>query len=236
MSITPNNPLIDPVDVNNKTPEEMTIQELRRAANAMGIQANRDWNADDFRNHINSARKNSSMVGIVVDLNKNPPVGHARIKLNNNDSGQNYPVPVSINRYILKIPRNVVVDVPLEVLEALNHSTMPSFKSETDIETGQVKSSREEIQSYPYQLIAITPGTALDRFGNPKIKGSSDPERYRMREEYKRIYGRWPKRLEFKSFKEAHEKARAGISVSMTHEEEQKKIAEAMVNKELGKS
>lgn len=206
-------------DLSNKPTNDLTIQEARRMCTALGITSQRDWTLDDFRAAIDNKRKGNKIVEVVVDTSTNPPPGHARIKLHNNSAGQNIPVPVALNRYIVKIPRDVIVDVPLELLENLRHSTNPSISSKTDPQTGETIKETRYDPAYPFDLYGITPGIAKYANGVQKIKGSSDPERYGLRVLYKATFGRWPKREEFKEFKKHHDAVKAGFSAKMTDDE-----------------
>lgn len=219
--------------VNNKNLNDMSIQELRKTATALGIKADRDWNSDDFRLAIDNRRKGTALVAPTMDPNRPPEPGHSRIKLQNNQSGQSLPVPVSVNRYPVKIPRDVVVDVPHEIVEALLNSTNPIFLSKVDTETGKVTKTRTTEPAYPFQLIASTPGVACYPDGRRKVKPSSDLDKMSMKQKYKEIFGKWPKRAALAEFRQAQLKARAGLAVNLSHEEEMKKIAEQAVKEEV---
>jgi hypothetical protein len=192
-----------------QNPEDMSMQDLRKLATAYGIRANRDWNKDDFVAAINTRRnRHQSLANVVMDANRGPAPGYARISINNTESGNNLPVPVSVNNLVLKIPRDIPVDVPLEVVEVLNNSKTPVRARNHE---GQLV--WKDVLSYPFQVLAYTPGVAT-RNGKPVVKGSSDPKNHSLREKFKEIYERWPKNAEFKEFKDQHMRHKAGLAIA----------------------
>lgn len=192
-----------------QNPEHMTMQELRKLATAYGIRAARDWDKTDFVNAINTRRnRHQALANVVMNTSKGPAPGYARISINNSETGSNLPVPVSVNNLVLKIPRDVAVDVPLEVVEVLNNSKTPVRAR--DAEGRMVW---KDVLSYPFQLIAHTPGVAMKN-GKPVVRGSSDPKNHSLREKFCEIYERWPKNAEFKEFKDQHMRHRAGLAIA----------------------
>lgn len=212
---------------NDKLPKDMTMPELRRTAKAMGINASRDWDQTDFVMAIEARQKGGAFVNVVHDKNQPPKPGYSRIKLQNTQAGENLPVPVSVNgvKGYYRIPRDTEVDIPHEIVEALSNSTYPVWKTETNYETGATKKVCSREPAYPFQLIAATPGVATRPNGQPVIRGSSNPDRHRLREKYREINGRWPKRHELAEFIKIRDRHRAGIAVALTPEEEAKMLA-----------
>lgn len=189
-------------------PEDMQMHELRRLANSYGIKAQRDWDKDDFVTAINNRRnRNESLVQVVHNTtNTAPAAGHARIIIHNTQTGSNHPIPVSVNNYVCRIPRDVQVDVPIEVLEALSNSKTPiqvkDPKGGLDRE-GKPKLVWKDVPSYPFQLVAITPGIACYPNGTRKVR-PYNTAKHDLKLKYREIYGRWPRRAQYKAFEEKH--------------------------------
>lgn len=216
-------------DPNNKPVEDMTIQELRKTATSLAIKPSRDWDADDFRTAITSRRKGGNILNVNIDPNTGPAPGYARIKLQNSSSGQNFPVPVAINKYVCKVPRDVVVDVPIEVMQVLQNSTYPAKRTQTDLETGTMKATNSDEPAYPLQVLGMTPGVARYPNGLAKIRASGDTERYRLREKYREINGRWPRNKEFKEFKAEFDRQRAGFAAGLEEKDVNRQLAKRLV-------
>lgn len=188
-------------------PEDMEMPQLRQLAVSFGIKAQRDWKREDFLHAINNRRnKQESLVDLVQDDSRAPQPGHARILIHNTQTGSNHPVPVSVNNYQCRIPRDTVVDVPLEILEALNNSKTPLRVKDPKGGVGPDGSPKmvwKDVPSYPFQFIAATPGIARHANGSQKVRPYS-PAKHSLKLKYREIYGKWPKRAEFKKFQEMH--------------------------------
>jgi len=160
----------------------MTIGELRATAKAMGIQANRQWRAEDYQAAINSKRGNR-IYATVIDDTENPiKDGCARIKIQN-QPGFNGPVDVVVNKFRTAIPREVWVDVPIEVVDG-------SLANSLDYETREVNNTtvRTPVKAYPW--VELGRNKLAD--GKSLIAGSNSPETQSLRQQYKSIFGRWP--------------------------------------------
>lgn len=187
--------------------EDLTIQELRKLATSYQIKASRDWDSDDFIAAINNRRrKHSALADIVLDNNRGPAAGKARIRLHNTQTGSNHPVPVNVNNYYALIPRDVEVDVPLEVLECLRNSKTP-----VRVKDASGKLVWKEHPSYPFDVLAITPGVAMKN-GVPMVRASSNRAKHNLKLKFREIYQRWPKREEFRKFSDLHMANRANKS------------------------
>lgn len=219
------------INANNKSVENMDINELRKTFAAMGGKATRDWTAEDFRVAISNRQKNGNMINVVMDDNVPPRPGYSRIRLHNNSNTENYPVPVLVNRFMVKIPRDFPVDVPHEVVEVLRKAYNPNWRSQVSLnaagEYQAVKTNNNE-PAYPFDLIAGTPGVAKGPDGKPLCKGVVKEDEYRLREKFKEMWGRWPKRAEEKRFKEEQMKARVG-KMNFSDEAIIKELAEESV-------
>jgi hypothetical protein len=166
----------------------MTIGELRATAKAMGIQANREWRAEDYQHAINSKRGNRIFATVVDDTETPIKEGCARIKIQN-QPGFNGPVDVLINKFKTAIPREVWVDVPIEVVDG-------ALANSLDYETREVNGvySRTPVKAYPW----VELGRSKLPAGKSLITGSNSPETQSLREQYKSIFGRWPTSAQFR--------------------------------------
>lgn len=196
--------------------EEMSINDLRKLATSYGIKASRDWVSEDFIEAINQRRqRHSAVADVVLDPNKGPAPGKARIKIHNSQTGSNHPIPVSVNNYFALIPRDVEVDVPLEVLESLRNSKTPvRAKDPTGRLTADGKPAMvwKDVQSYPFDVLAMTPGVAMKN-GVPMVRSSSNRAKHALKLKFREIYQRWPKRAEFKTFMDHQMKVMAERSM-----------------------
>jgi hypothetical protein len=187
--------------------EDMKLQDLRKLATSYQIKARIDWSKEDFINAINNRRQRHQAVAeLAFDPNRPPAPGKARILIHNSQTGSNHPVPVNVNNYFALIPRDVLVDVPTEVLECLNNSKTPVRKKDP---SGKVNSEGKpvlvwgDVPSYPYSLVAgPTPGVAMKN-GVPMVRSSTNKQKHSLKEKFREIYQRWPKREEFKKFTDA---------------------------------
>ena len=166
----------------------MTIGELRATAKAMGIQANREWRAEDYQHAINSKRGNRIFATVVDDTETPIKEGCARIKIQN-QPGFNGPVDVVINKFKTAIPREVWVDVPIEVVDG-------ALANSLDYETREVNGvySRTPVKAYPWVEI----GRSKLPAGKSLIAGSNSTEVQALREQYRNIIGRWPDRQQMR--------------------------------------
>jgi hypothetical protein len=191
-----------------RRPEELDIRDLRKLATSYGIRAQRTWVREDFITAINNRRNsNESLVDVVYDDSRNPAPGHARITIQSPEMGSTLPIPVAVNNYVCRIPRDVTVDIPIEVMEALNNSKTPvrvkDPKGGVD-QQGNPKLVWRDVLSYPFQVHAMTPGTARYPNGMLKIKPSANPAKHSLKLKYREIYKRWPKREQLRKFEEMH--------------------------------
>lgn len=198
---------VEPTEQLPKRVDEMSIQELRRLATSYNIKASRDWDRTDFIEAINNRRSRSSLVELVEDNSGNPLAGKARITIQSPEQGSTHPVPVNVNNYFALIPRDIQVDIPIPALEALNNSTTPvrvkDPKGGFDRD-GKPKMVWRHVPTYHVTVHSITPGIAKGPNGQPLIKPSTSLAKHNLKMKYKEIYGRWPKREQFRKFEEMH--------------------------------
>lgn len=174
--------------------ETLSIAELRKMASSLKIESQKDWDKSMYINAINTRRKQRKVCRIVDDPNSGDiPQGFARIRLHLTPSGQDWPVDVMVNNFKTSITRNIWVDVPREVRDALRNSTELVPKVVTNTE-GKQAVSMQAVPCYPFDQIGETPGESY------AIRPSGDVKVQRLREKYREAYGRWPKREQEREF------------------------------------
>lgn len=148
--------------------DNLDIAMLRKAAKVLNIQAQRDWDKGDFVAAIKAKQEQKTAADVVFDNALGPKPGHARIVLHRDPTPghKNGPVQCGVNGRLLHIPRGVEVDIPIPHMRALESAratiTRQQQGNSRDNPSGLYKD--EELMSYPFQLVAITPGGT---FSNP---------------------------------------------------------------------
>lgn len=147
--------------------DDLDIAMLRKAAKVLNIQAQRDWDKGDYVAAIKAKQEQKTAPDVVFDSAQGPKPGHARIVLHRDPTPghKNGPVQVGVNGRLLHIPRGIEVDIPIPHMRALESAkatiTRQQQGSSRENPSGLYKD--EELMSYPFQLLAITPG----EFKNP---------------------------------------------------------------------
>jgi hypothetical protein len=175
----------------------MGLAELKRTAKALGITGHKDWDEAQWKNSINTRRKQANVARVVDDMSTPIPEGFARIELQStNDEEKEAPVQVAINGFKSMIPKGVVVDVPTEVVdECLGHSTDYISRRKRDAE-GTETTVRVEVKAYPFTEYGRQSGESV-------IPTSLTKETYSIRQKFREIFHRWPKREEQRKFQDA---------------------------------
>lgn len=160
--------------------EDLDIATLRsKASKNFGLKISRQHTKEDLVNLIASALEKSDYAG-EADGELKP--GWARIKVHYDSNKARIPIFTNTNGYSCFIPPGVEVDVPIKVLETLDHA-QEIRKVQND--TGEYVDSFED--SYPYQLIATNPG--------PDPRPGIEVSRERKWQSYKDFYKKykyWP--------------------------------------------
>lgn len=196
--------------------ENLPIADLRKLAAKMNIESQKDWDKSMYINAINSRRKSRKVCKVVEDPNSEEiPVGFARIRLHLTPQGTDWPVDVMVNNFRTSLLRNVWIDVPREVRDQLRQSTelVPRVVENSE---GHKVVKMVAVPCYPFDQIGETAGDS------GAIRPNGDAKVQTIREKYRELYGRWPRRAEQQEF------------MKMFIEEfQQKKIREAVDNNEL---
>ena len=198
--------------------EAMTIAKVRSYAAMYNISYTRDMSKDDIITTIldKMAKKN---VMKAANLDAPPAPGRTRVLISKDVSigtkAGSRPVPVWVNGYVCTIPRGVAVDVPHKVVEVLKNSYHWQMTEDTSLPINDPKRMRfEPVVSYPFQILASTPGPDPSP-GNEKAKQAS----YGPRLEFFEKFGRWPKRQELlDAMKQGFIKMRPGVRAPVADE------------------
>lgn len=169
---------------------KLDIADLRRLAKILNITAQRDWTKSDYAAAIqkHQADEHTASLAILVGGNA-PKPGHSRILIHRDPSPghKNGPVHVVLNGHIFSIPRGVEVDVPTPFVEVLANARTIVVKQLAgdgrENPTGSYKD--EEQMSYPFQIIASTPGEYKNPHDNRHVS-------YAIRKEFQERNGVWP--------------------------------------------
>jgi hypothetical protein len=176
---------------------KMGLAELKRTAKSLNIPGNKDWDEDQWRKAINNRRRNKSVARVVDDMASAIPEGFARIEVQStNEEEKETPIQCSVNDFVTMIPKGIVVDVPIEIVsESLENSTDYITRTKIDKEGHEVK-TRIQVQAYPFREYGRNAGKSV-------IKPSTPRETQSVREKFREIFGKWPRREEQKEFEVA---------------------------------
>jgi hypothetical protein len=167
--------------------DDLKIADLRRVAKILGIRAQRDWTTEDFVVAIKEKQDQSASPQLVYDGTLAPKPGFARVLVHRDmtPGHKNSAIHAAVNGWIFAIPRGIEVDVPKEIVEVLKNARSFVTRAEVD-ETGRNQSVKEDlVQSYPFQVIAISPGTAKNPHDNRAVTAN-------QRQEFCDKFGRYP--------------------------------------------
>lgn len=178
--------------------EELDMGELRQAAKALGIQAERTWVKDDFVKAIQAKqRENGGVINFMPNQSDAPAPGYARLVIHRNPTPghKNTPVHVGFNGMLYQVPRGITVDMPKEFINVLKDAIV---KETREVEPG--KYVEEDQPSYPFQVHAITPG----KWKNPNDNRAAS---FKIRKDFFNVHGVWPTSGELREFKSSRNKS-----------------------------
>jgi hypothetical protein len=177
--------------------EGLDIAQLRKAAKTLGVNAQRDWTKEDFVDAIKIKQAEKSSVGFVFDTDQGPKPGYARVLIHrdNTPNHKNSPVHIGLNGQLYQVPRGVEVDVPIPFIEILKNARVKEMQKQVGSQNSNLPEEYKEQEhtSYPFQVIAMTPGT---------WKNSHDNRSYRHapKKEFHSKFGSWPTDGELKEY------------------------------------
>lgn len=176
-----------------ETLDKIDISDLRRIAKLFGIKAERSWSTEDYVLAIKQLQEQGS-ADTVVDANA-PKPGYVRIELYKDLSPghKNLSVPVGFNGNFIHIPRGIPVDIPKEFVSVLQDSRYKVFEKKED-DSGKEHYIEVEKLSYPFQIIASTPGQA------PLAHDSRHAQAKEL-QKFVDKFGHWPTMGEFNEWK-----------------------------------
>lgn len=192
------NDMIEDVELENdedaqaSAVDKLEIGQLRKYAKFMGIQSERTWTKTEFIKAIQERQK-SQTVGIVFDNGSAPKPGYSRVIIHRDPTPghKNTPVHAGYNGALFAIPRGLEVDVPTPLVGSLANAKSIQVKSGDAISDGEgTGHTRDQEQlSYPFQVLAVTPGSAVNQHDN---RANS----YKDRKAFVDAFGRWPTHAE----------------------------------------
>jgi hypothetical protein len=166
--------------------KDMTIAQARSYAKLYNVAIARDMTLEDIKAAIKAKQSKHKMV-VHADTARGPAPGKWRIQIHktmeHGSKAGSRPVPVMVNGYRCTIPRGVVVDVPEKVVRVLENST-----HYVPVETDGGASTFEAVLSYPFQVLASTPGDDP----SPGYE-QGRMRKYKQRLAYRDEFGYWPK-------------------------------------------
>lgn len=170
--------------------EALDMAALRRATKMLGIKAETKWTKLDFIKAIKDKDAGTPVSAAEALLNAGPKPGFARILIHRDPTPghKNTPIHIGVNGMLLQAPRGIELDVPIPFVEVLKNSVSaaPQLVEQGDAKNPSGTYKDVEHMSYPFQVLAITPGKD---FRNPQDNRSAQ---YARREAFEKKFGRWP--------------------------------------------
>lgn len=184
---------------NSEAIATVDFNDLKKFAKILNIKASRDWGKEDYIAAILAVQKSNS-IQVVVDENA-PAPGYSRIVLHRDPTpkAKNTPVHLGVNGRLVQVPRGIPVDIPTEMVEILENARSKTL-TEVDGANGRPTFVETETISYPYQLIATTPGKSHNRYDNRA-------EAFKIKQKCRDAIKKWPTDGELKEWLKAQMKA-----------------------------
>jgi hypothetical protein len=195
--------------------KDLDIGQLRKYATLNRVALTRDMNKQDIIDAIKTKAKDRDVLKI-AEVGSAPKPGFARIILHRDPTpgASNRPIYVNANGYKCTVPRDIEVDVPIKVVHVLNDAKEQRKELDPDASMDERGGRRERtvwVHSYPFQLLAMTPGEDPRPSSSLKAKQAA----YGPRVAFRDRFGRWPKRAELlEAIKDGLIKLNAGEQVA----------------------
>lgn len=166
--------------------EGVDIAQLRKVAKTLGITSQRDWGKVDYIAAI-QAKQEALNVEIAMGDSSAPKPGFARVLVHRDPTPghKNTPIHVGVNGWIFQVPRGIEVDLPIMVINGLKDAITLVTRPKGEDQRGREIYGEEAQLSYPFQIVAITPGVNVNRNDARSVT-------YERRETFWKKFGRWP--------------------------------------------
>lgn len=183
---------------NSETIASVDFNDLKKFAKILNIKASRDWGKEDYIAAILAVQR-ANNIQVVVDENA-PAPGYSRIMLHRDPTpkAKNNPIHLGVNGRLMQVPRGIQVDIPTEMVEVLENARTKAL-TEVDGPNGRPVFVETESISYPYQLIATTPGKSHNRYDNRA-------EAFKIKQKCREAIKKWPTDGELKEWLKAQMK------------------------------
>lgn len=175
--------------------EDLDIADLRKLAKVNKIPTEKTWDKEAYIKALNNRRKGRTLARLVRDEDEEIPPGFVRIRIMKDSSGSESPVPVCINTFQTRIPRDVMVDVPNEVVEVLKNSTEVKTVQGTD-KFGKEVTTTQTVRAYPFEILGQRAGES------GAVRPSGNVASQSIREKYRDLFGRWPRADQQRKFQD----------------------------------
>lgn len=180
----------------------LDIGQLRKAAKLLGIDSKNTWTKEDFIAAIQAKQVENENVQTVFDTSIGPAPGYARVLIHRDPSHghKNGPIHLGVNGRLISIPRGGEFDIPIPYVEVLKNAvtvhTISSEGGHGNSSEGNSLFKEEPRTSYPFQVIAITPGKFVNSHDGRSGK-------YAKRKAFFDEFGSWPTDGELKAWDQA---------------------------------
>lgn len=192
-------------EVTDTNLETCHIGTLRSIAKAEGIVVQRDWTRKDIVNAVKAGRgepveaddaeqtidDEDAINQMVFGASKTeakkaadsrPKPGFAKVLIHKDPTPghANSPVPVALNGRMIFIPRGVPVDVQIEYVGVLRDAvhTIVTQKKEPTQNNPNGEVTEEDILSYPFQVLSVTPGKSFRSDVDQRAKHAQRRQRF----------------------------------------------------------
>ena len=172
---------------------DLDIGSLRKVAKALGVSASRDWDKTAYVKAI-IAHQNKSIASFVIDGDLAPAPGYARVLIHRDPTPghKNSPIHVGLNGRLFQVPRGPELDIPYPYVGVLRDAVTVT----TEDVSGEGDFVDQRRTSYPFQVLAMTPGEFVNYNDQRAVN-------YQHRVEFHEKMGHWPTHGELTKYIEA---------------------------------